>query len=341
MNLIEYKYLPKKLNDIIIPNKEEIIKTVYNQIKIKNLNLLIIGSHYTLKSNLITLIVNEYYNNLNVYNYNDYILNIDCFNDINLSNTNNDIKTFCKSNTTHKKFLIIDNFDIINEGNQQYLKILIDTCKNTFFIFGCENTNKINEIIQTRVTPIYFHDLKKENYREIIEMISLKEDIPVNIDILLGYSNITPYFIYNLFNKLKLLNKTQIDVPFHYSILDEYMESIYKNNVKNATNILFSLYDKGYSLLDIYHFMYDYFKLSADINKYKCISITSELIGSPNIELHECDLGSYNNSTITDDKIENIPFLYQLITDTGYFYINGLKVKDYNYGIDKYISINL
>jgi hypothetical protein len=78
-----------------------------------------------------------------------------------------------------------------------------------------------------------------------------------------------------------------------------------------------------------------------NLNKYKCISITSELIGSPNIELHECDLGSYNNSTITDDKIENIPFLYQLITDTGYFYINGLKVKDYNYGIDKYISTNI
>lgn len=68
------------------------------------------------------------------------------------------------------------------------------------------------------------------------------------------------------------------------------------------------------------------------LNKYK--SISCELIGSPNIELDKGDLGNYN---ISDDKIENVSFLYQLITDTGYFYINGLKIKDYNYGIDKYI----
>lgn len=74
------------------------------------------------------------------------------------------------------------------------------------------------------------------------------------------------------------------------------------------------------------------------LNKYKTISC--ELIGSSNIELDYDHLGNfnnYNNSNITDDKIENVSFLYQLITDTGYFYINGLKIKDYNYGIDKYI----
>ena len=66
-------------------------------------------------------------------------------------------------------------------------------------------------------------------------------------------------------------------------------------------------------------------------------SISCEIIGSPNIELDVGNLGNYYNSIITDDKIENVSFLYQLITDTGYFYINGLKFKDYNYGIDKYI----
>jgi hypothetical protein len=71
------------------------------------------------------------------------------------------------------------------------------------------------------------------------------------------------------------------------------------------------------------------------INKYN--SISCELTGSPNIEIDDGHLGKYNNSNITGDKIENVSFLYQLITDTGYFYINGLKIKDYNYGIDKYI----
>ena len=111
-------------------------------------------------------------------------------------------------------------------------------------------------------------------------MISDKENIHFDINPVLEYSNINPYFIYNLFNKLKLLNKPAenitIDIkPYilsiNYSIFDGYIESIIINDVKKATNILFKLYDTGYSLLDIYHFMYEYFKLSDNIKKYKCI----------------------------------------------------------------------
>jgi hypothetical protein len=71
------------------------------------------------------------------------------------------------------------------------------------------------------------------------------------------------------------------------------------------------------------------------LNKYN--SISCELTGSPNIEIDDDDLGNYNKILISSPIIENVSFLYQLITDTGYFYINGLKIKDYNYGIDKYI----
>jgi hypothetical protein len=71
------------------------------------------------------------------------------------------------------------------------------------------------------------------------------------------------------------------------------------------------------------------------INKYN--SISCELIGSPTIEIDDDDLGNYTKILISSPTIENVSFLYQLITDTGYFYINGLKIKDYNYGIDKYI----
>ena len=30
-------------------------------------------------------------------------------------------------------------------------------------------------------------------------------------------------------------------------------------------------------------------------------------------------------------------YLYQLLTTTGYFKVNGIRVRDYNYGIDKYM----
>jgi DNA polymerase III delta prime subunit len=277
MALIEHNYLPKELNEIIMPNKEEIINRINLHLENDEMNLLLIGSQLTFKTNAIPLIVKEYYKRLHLTNYTQYILQIDCFNDINLSNTNNDIKIFCKIITQYKKFLIIDNFDIINESNQQYLKIIMDTCKNTFFIFGCENTNKINDIIQTRMTPIYFEDLNTSNYRELIQNISTKEKINFDINELLKYTNITPYFIFNLFNKLKLLGKTEIDDINIYinliniSIMDNYTQLIIKNNIKDATYILFNLFDKGYSLLDIYNFLYEYYKVSHYEYKYKYI----------------------------------------------------------------------
>jgi hypothetical protein len=127
MYLIEHKYLPKHLNNIIIPNKSHILNKINEYIKNNTMNILLIGSHYTLKNNIITLLVQEYYNVYNIHNYSQYILNIDVFNDINLTNEINDIKTFCKTIKNHKKFIIINNFDIISESNQQYIKTLLDS----------------------------------------------------------------------------------------------------------------------------------------------------------------------------------------------------------------------
>ena len=276
MDLIEHKYLPQHLIDIITPNKEEIIEQIHHHIDTHNMNLLLIGSPYTFKSHTLNLIIKEYYKKENIETYNHLILSLDCFNDINFSNLNNDVNTFCKTNSFHKKFLIIDNFDIISEGNQQYLKILMDSCKNTFFLFSCENTNKINEIIQTRVTPIYFYDLTKENYIELVTTISKKENIYFDITPLINHSNISPYYIYNIFNKIKLLNEQEIDikkyiVTIDYVIFDTYIEYISKKLVKEATNLLFDLYERGYSLLDIYYFLYEYIKMSLNPNKYNTI----------------------------------------------------------------------
>jgi len=274
MYLIEHKYLPKTLNEIIIPNKNDILTEINNHIKNNKMNLLIIGSYITLKTKMIELIVMEYYTINKIHNYTDSILNIDCFNDINLSNEINDLKTFCKTIKPHKKFVIIDNFDIITEANQQYIKLLIDNT-DTFFIFGCDNTNKVNEIIQTRMSPIMINDYGIQEYNEIIEHIMLEEEITFNKDELLQYKHLSPYLIFNLFNKFKLLNIKHVDNIIDYiniidnNVIKKYTNYVIANDVKNATQLLFNLYDKGMSLLDIYNFLYDYYKCISDNYKYK------------------------------------------------------------------------
>ena len=143
------------------------------------------------------------------------------------------------------------------------------------FLLGCENTTKMNEIIQTRVSPLYFEPLTRVEYKQLIQRISEGEQIQLkNMDTLLEFPNITIYYIYNLFNKLVLLDIHEVEDLSPYitlldaRILENYFDTLAKNKVKDATHILFGLYETGYYLLDIYYFIYEYLKT----NKRRSIS---------------------------------------------------------------------
>ena len=230
--------LPTKLSDVIMQNKVEILALLDHYME-TSMNLLFIGSNNTFKSRIITLLVEEFYRKKKINVFKHLVMNIDCFMDITFSNSINEIKTFCKTNTIHPKIVVIDNFDIINESNQQYLKKWMDTCKNTYFIFGCENTNKINEIIQTRINPIYIEDLDIDNYRELIETISKKENIVIeNVNELLKYKNMNIYFIYNLFYKLKLLKQNYVkDIIPYIKLIFYIVLTIFNTRTLDWLNI--------------------------------------------------------------------------------------------------------
>jgi len=266
MKLIEETYIPKTLDQIIVPNPKEFMENIEFSIE-NNKNVLFIGSISTFKIHAMKLYIKEYYSKKNCEHYNEFVLTIDPFKDITFCNETNELKTFCKTSTVYPKCVFIDNFDIISETNQQYFKNLMESSLNVFFLFGCENTTKINEIIQTRMNPVYFMDLTVKEYRILVEQIMEGENITIqNVEDLLNYSNLTIYSIYNLFNKFKLLELSHIEDILPYitlidnTILDKYFDFVSKDNLKKATEQLFSLYDTGYSLLDIYHFLYDYLR---------------------------------------------------------------------------------
>ena len=73
MALIEHIYLPKNLDEIIIPNKTDILNTINLHISNQDMNLLLIGSSITFKSIALQLIVKKYYNTQNIQNYNNQL----------------------------------------------------------------------------------------------------------------------------------------------------------------------------------------------------------------------------------------------------------------------------
>jgi hypothetical protein len=117
--------------------------------------------------------------------------------------------------------------------------------------------------------PLYFEPLTSVEYILLMDRICIGENIVIkNKEVLLEYPNLTIYYLYNLFNKLILLDlKIVEDIAPYITLLDTrileiFFDSLAKEDVKEATLILFGLYEKGYSLLDIYYFIYEFLKIN-------------------------------------------------------------------------------
>jgi len=261
MKLMEEKYRPTSLDQILSPNREDLMSRLQCLIE-KQKNILFIGSAHTFKSVVMNLIIRD--------KPKESVLVIDTFTDLSFyNNPQNELRNFCKSSTKHK-CVVIEHFDILHENNQQYLKEIMDECPKIWFLFGCENTSKIHEIIQTRVSPILFEPFTSVEYGQLLDRMSEGEQIRIhNPEVLLAYPNLTLYYLYNLFNKFVLLGLTDIpDVSPYITLLDtriltQFFETMEREQIVEATQILFGLYETGYSLLDIYYFMYEYLKTSA------------------------------------------------------------------------------
>ena len=62
------------------------------------------------------------------------------------------------------------------------------------------------------------------------------------------------------------------------------------------------------------------------------------IICSGNIQMYNENLGNFNIDSLEGTPIVVDNYLYQLITDRGTYHINGTKVSDYNFGIEKYLD---
>lgn len=76
-----------------------------------------------------------------------------------------------------------------------------------------------------------------------------------------------------------------------------------------------------------------------DVKKYKFD--TFSIIGGPNIHFMDTDLGNFNTLKINGEIInKNKPKkLYHLLTDTGFFTVDGYKLRDYNSAIENILDI--
>ena len=285
------KYKPLYFKDFEIG--DEYIHLLNSLIDLDNLNILFVGPIGCGKSSLLEAIIKEYYKNINIPK--DNILYINNLQDQGISYYRNEVKTFCQTPSmikNKKKFIVLDDIDLINDQSQQVFRNCIDKYShNVHFISSCTNIQKVIESIQSRNILIKLKQFNKNYIKNIIHKIKKGENIEITKDaeeFIITICNNSIRQVINYMEKFKLI-ETKINLELVKKIctnISFYEFEIFTNlwlnkkNFKNAYETIFSLYKKGYSVVDILESYFNFIKISSiDENiKYKTIKITCKFI---------------------------------------------------------------
>jgi DNA polymerase III delta prime subunit len=319
--LFIHKYQPLYFEDFGKDN--EVIQMLKTLILIDNINILLIGDIASGKTSLLNALIREYYIGYNAKEYQENVLYINSLKEQGINYYRNDVKTFCQtcSNIKHKKkIVILDDIDLINEQSQQVFRNCIDKYShNVHFISSCSNIQKVIESLQSRFTIIKIKPLKRENFITLINKVKMLENIEIDDDaqdFVINISNGTVKIIINYLEKFKLLTEKitlnlaiQLCSNISFLNFEEYTNYILHKNLKDAIQLIYEIYDKGYSVMDILDNYFIFVKstnILSEEQKYKIIPCICKYISIfHNIHEDEIELSLFTNNImdILSEKI--------------------------------------
>ena len=308
------KYQPLLFSDFGVDDK--IINILKMMIIMDNLNILLIGDIASGKTSLLNSLIREYYTGHNSKEYESNVMYINNLKEQGINYYRNDVKTFCQTCSVikgKKKFIVLDDIDIINEQSQQVFRNCIDKFShNVHFISSCSNNQKVIESIQSRLTIIKIKPLQKDQLFKIIDKIKTRENISMDIEaeeFIVNISNKTVKIIINYMEKFKLVNEhitfnlaVKLCSNISFITFEDYTNLIKNKKLNEAIQLIYEIYDKGYSVMDILD-NYFLFVKNTDIldetEKYNVIPIICKYITIfHNIHEDEIELALFTNNLI-------------------------------------------
>lgn len=315
-NLLATKYRPKTLNEFFLikpntgdtsntlgvgsstselkqPLQKEIIQTLLD---IDDLNILFIGNTSVGKTSLLYILIREYYHldKDSPFPENN-ILFINNLKEQGISFFRGEMKTFCQASSTiygKKKMVIIDDIDFISEQNQQVFRNYIDKYKhNIHFVSVCTNIQKVIEPFQSRMHILTLEPHSKEILMGLCHRVIINEGIQIDDESLQFIYKYCLNSLRNLLNHLEkicILNRQiTIDVcmslctDISFQQFEQYFECLRALQLSNAIHILYKIYDYGYSVVDIYDYLFTFVKGTnclQEEEKYKIIQLLCKYI---------------------------------------------------------------
>lgn len=313
--LFIYKYQPKYFTDFDEDNK--VIELLKILIQANNINILLVGNITSGKTTILNALIREYYKDIPEKLYNDNVLYINNLKEQGIHFYRNDVKTFCQTSSSifhKKKFVVLDDIDFINEQSQQVFRNCIDKYSNNVnFICSCSNTQKVIDSIQSRLNIIKVQSLTDDKLNIIIDKIKNIENIIIDKeaqDFLLNISNKTIKIIINYLEKFKLVDKkitlelaTELCTNISFLTFEQYTMFILNGDLSNSIKLIYEIYNKGYTVLDILDNYFIFIKNTNILNeeqKYTIIKILCKYITIiHDIHEDEIELALITNNLIT------------------------------------------
>jgi replication factor C subunit 2/4 len=294
---------------------KELVSLIQTLIEIDTLNILFVGDSGCGKTSIIQSIVREYYGGIIP---DDNILHINSLQDQGISYYRSEVKTFCQTSSSvsgKKKMLILDDLDIINEQSQQVFRNCIDKYShNVHFVASTSNTQKTIDSLQSRMTIVRIKALGQENLSRIMEKICRAEDIKFTSaakTFLLRVSSNSVRVLINYLEKLKLIGQdVTIDLVMAVCTNISFQEFAnyigacrYPSGLRRAVGILYGLFDRGYSVMDILDTFFLFVKTTdilSEEDKYATIPVICKYITIfNNVHEDEIELALFTNNIMS------------------------------------------
>ncbi len=315
------KYQPLYFKDFEID--QDLIHFLKALISLDNLNILLVGDPGTGKTSLLNSIIKEYYNGHTQKEYSENLLHINSLKEQGINYYRNDVKIFsqtCTSIKNKKKIVVLDDIDLINDQSQQVFRNCIDKySKNVHFIASCTNTQNVIESLQSRLIIIKIKPVSEEVLSKIMNNIISAESLNITEEakkFLLNISNNSIKIMINYLEKIFLLNEP-IDLEtagllctdINFNNYASFINLLKNNKLQEAIHILYTLFDKGYSVIDILDNFFIFVKITNLLNeteKYEIIPFICKYISAfHNIHEDEIELSLFANNLHTSLFINN------------------------------------
>ena len=283
-------------------------------IGMNNLNILFIGDIGCGKTAFLNAVIKEYYSGLQPNQYEENILHINSLKEQGINYYRTDVKTFCQTCSSikgKKKIIVLDDIDFINEQSQQVFRNCIDKYShNVHFISSCSNSQKVIESLQSRLIIIKIKPLQRENLVKIMHKITNLENIQITNEaenFILNVCNNTAKILINYMEKFKLLDEpitlelaTNVCTNISFFTFEEYTQMLKNDHLDTAIKLMYSIYDKGYSVMDILDNYFIFIKITAHLTeeqKYSIIPFICKYITVfHNIHEDEIELALFSNN---------------------------------------------